>query len=198
MISDDFVHGKNFEHGENCVIEPDVVVGNNVTLGHNVILKSGTILGNNVIFGDKSCTTGICYVGNYVNVRTGACISKGVIVEDYAFIGGNVMTSHTKNVHHHRPGMEKRQYITRIGVGAVIGSGTNVMAGVVIGSNVVVGYGSNIVSDLLKTGIYFGNPARYQGDIASEMCVNEAVGWFPFVFQKDRIKKYLPHFQFKD
>lgn len=195
VVSSDFQHGENFKMGENCVIEGDVIVGDNVTLGHNVILKSGTRFGNDINFADNCCTTGICYVGNGVNVRTNSCISKSVIVEDRAFIGAGVMSSHTKNVYHHRPQMEKRQYITRIGVGAVIGSSTNLMAGITIGNNVVVGYGSNVVKDLLDEGVYVGNPAKPFGEIGWGMRVEIPEGWEPYMFSKEMLNKYLPYYR---
>jgi len=195
MISEDFKHGKNFKYGEQCVIEPDVVVGDNVKLGHHVVLKSGTRFGNNIDFADFCCTTGICYVGNDVNVRTRSCISKSVIVEDRAFIGAGVMTSHTKNVYHHRPNMEKRQHITRIGMGAIIGSSTNMRAGITIGDNVIVGYSSNVVKDCIEKGIYIGNPVKKVTDLTTDLLVDYPDNWKPYTFSQEMLNKYLPFYK---
>ena len=195
MIAKDFKHGKNFKCGEHCVIEPDVIVGENVKLGHHVVLKSGTRFADNIDFADYCCTTGICYVGNDVNVRTRSCISKSVIVEDRAFIGAGVMTSHTKNVYHHRTKMEKRQHITRIGMGAIIGSSTNMVAGTTIGDNVIVGYASNVVKDCIEKGIYVGNPAKRIMDLTPELIVEYPSNWKPYKFTKEMLQKYLPYFK---
>lgn len=191
-IAEDFKHGRNFEMGEFCVIEPDVIVGDDVKLGHQVVIKAGTRFGNRIDFADYCCTTGICYVGNDVNVRTRSCISKSVIVEDRAFIGAGVMTSHTKNVYHYRPQMKKIQHITRIGMGAIIGSSTNIMAGITIGNNVIVGYASNVVKDLLEEGIYVGNPAKKIAELTPELHVEYPKNWKPYTFSKEILEKYLP------
>jgi len=42
----------------------------------------------------------------------------------------------------------------------VIGSGAKLVAGVTIGPNVIIGAGAVVTRDLLKEGIYVGNPAR--------------------------------------
>lgn len=194
FFAEDFRYGKDFDYGYNCVIEPDVIVGDNVKLGHNVVLKSGTRFGDNIDFADYCCTTGICYVGNGVNIRTRSCISKSVIIEDKAFIGAGVMSSHTKNVYHHRPKMPKKQLIARIGVGAIVGSSTNLMAGIEIGANVVVGYCSNVVKDLLEEGIYVGNPAKRVMDLPKEWRVQIPDNYKQHEFPRAMLEKYLPYY----
>ena len=178
--------------GKYCVLEEDVEIGKNFEIGHHCVLKNGTRIGDNVTLGDYCKTTGLCYIGNNVNVRTDSCISKGVIVEDKAFIGGGVMTSHTRNIHHCRPKMEKCQYITHIGYGAIIGSGTNLSAGVKIGDNVIVGYGSNVLHDLVLQGVYFGNPARFQLNLLPEDFIEIPKDYIYHEFTEEELKRYLP------
>lgn len=142
--------------GEFCVIEQDVQIGRNVSIGHHVILKAGTRIGDDVTIADGCMTTGLCIISDNVAIRTGTVISKGVIIEDWAFIGAGVMTSHTRNVTHGRPWLEHKQYVTRIGRGAVIGSRVNMAAGVRVAMGTVVGYGSNILHDCDKPdSVYF-------------------------------------------
>ena len=193
FIEGDAILGRNYSCGYGCVIESDVVVGDNVKLGHNVVLKSGTRFGNNIDFADYCCTTGMCYVGNNVAVRTRSTISKSVIIEDNVFIGAGVMTSHTKNIYHCRPKITRKQLITHIYPGVVIGSHTNLVAGITLGQNVVVGYSSLVVKDLLLSGIYFGHPARYVMDLPEEMKVNLPLDWVPYEFSEDMLRKYLPY-----
>lgn len=193
-IAKDFSPGKNFSIGQYCVIESDVIVGDNVRIGHQVVLKSGTRFANDIDFADYCCTTGLCYVGNNVNIRTRSTISKGVIVEDRAFIGAGVMTSHTKHVSHWRPKMIKQQHITRIGMGAIIGSSVNIMAGIKIMNNVIVGYASNIVQDLLYRGIYVGNPAKIIVlKVSPEMMIQFPKDWSAYEFTQKLLKQYLPY-----
>lgn len=195
-IADDFKHGKNFEHGFGCIIESDVIVGDNVTIGHNVILKSGTRIMNNVNLADGVHTTGICIIGNNVMVRTGSCISKSVIINDYAFIGAGIMSSHTRNVYHGRPNMERKQLITRIGYGCIIGSRTNLTAGVRIEPGIIVGYDSNVTKDLsFKNNIYEGNPAWGKKEIkpGSPWIIDIPEDYKEYEFDKEMLNKYLPY-----
>jgi len=193
VIHTSFIHGDNFKCGENVIIEEDVVVGNDVKLGHNVTLKSGTRVMNEVTFGEYVKTTGLCIVGNHVGVRTGACISKSVIINDWAFIGPGIMTNHTRNVCHGRPLIKEVQLITTIGYGAVIGSMSSLVAGLTIGDNVVIAAGSNIYRDILEPGIYGGVPLRKIKDLDNDFILRRPADYVPYEFSFESLKRYLPH-----
>ena len=197
VITEDFQYGENFQCGHLCIIEADVVVGHDVKLGHNVMLKSGTRVGDRVEIADNCCTTGICLIGNDVMIRTGSCISKSVILNDFVFVGAGVMSSHTKNVYHGRPAMHKRQLITRVGYGAIIGSRVNLMAGVTIASGVIVGYGSNVVGDLLPAqSLFIGNPARFVKSIAgTAWAIDVPPDYEALEFDPALLAKYLPFYR---
>lgn len=198
FVADDFKYGDNFKMGNFCVIESDVIVGDNVELGHYVHLKSGTRMMNDIKFADHCKTTGICIIGNHVNVRTDTCISKSVIVDDWVFIGAGVMSSHTKNVYHGRPRMEKRQLITRIGYGSIIGSRTNLMAGITIAPGIIVGYNSNVVKNLdVPHGIYFGHPAKMVGqlNVNDRWYIQIPDDYIPHEFDAGLLNKYLPFYR---
>lgn len=194
IVEKGVVAGNNVTVGHHCLIDKDVVIGDDVKIGSFCYLKNGTRFGDNIDFADYCKTTGICYVGNNVNIRTGSCISKSVIVEDKVFIGAGIMSSHTKNVYHQRPKMPMKQLITRIGFGAVIGSNTNLSAGIRIGDNVVVGYGSVVTKDILEKGIYVGHPARKLMDLPQEMMIPKPESYTEHQFSKEMIKKYLPYY----
>jgi len=180
--------------GKYCVIEEDVIVGDNVVIGHHCTLKSGTIIGNNVNLGDYVKTTGLCYIGNNVNVRTDSCISKGVIVEDNVFVGGGVMSSHTRFPAHRRTQLTRdmgKQYVTRIGYGSLIGSCVCLGAGVNIVPNTIVGYGSLVLKDISECGVYIGRPAKKISEVPKGWKIKPST-FSPFMFSEERIKKYLP------
>jgi len=195
VIDKSFIHGRNFRIGAFSIIEADVVVGDDVKIGHHCVLKSGTRFGDNIDFADYCKTTGICYVGNDVNIRTGSCISKSVIVEDKAFIGAGIMSSHTKYVDHHRPDMPKRQFITRIGFGSIIGSSVNLSAGVNICDNAIIGYGSLVMKDVLEPAIYVGSPLRKLADIPPEYYIEKPVDYAEHKFDAIMLEKYLPFYR---
>ena len=155
-----FKCGSNFKMGNYCIIEKDVVVGDDVKLGHNVMLKKGTRFGSGIDFADYCVTTGACWVGNNFAARTGAILSKSVIVEDNVFYGPGTVTNHTKHVSHMRPNMRKEQLLTIIGFGSIIGTQVSIVAGVTINPLSIIGGGSVVVKDLKSEGIYIGNPAK--------------------------------------
>ncbi|MFA5400922.1 MAG: hypothetical protein WC169_06970 [Dehalococcoidia bacterium] len=190
-IHDSFIHGTNFKYGFNVIIEKDVIVGDNVTLGHNVTLKSGTRVMNDVEIADYVMTTGICIIGNGVGIRTAACISRSVIINDNAFIGPGIMTNHTKNVMHKR-NLKEVQLITNIGYGAVIGSMASLIAGLTIGDNIVIAAGSNVIRDVVEPGIYGGNPVRKLKDIDPSYVLKKPANYKNYEFDQDMLKKYLP------
>jgi len=190
-IHSSFVHGANFKCGGNVIIEEDVVVGDNVKLGHNVTLKSGTRIMNGVDLADYVKTTGICIIGNGVGARTGACISKSVIINDNVFIGPGIMTNHTKNVMHRR-NLKEVQLITRIGYGAVIGSLSSLVAGLTVGDNVVIAAASNVYKDILEAGVYGGNPVKKIKDIDPAFVLKRPADYKEYEFDQELLRKYLP------
>ncbi len=200
-IAKDFRHGSDFEHGLQCIIDPDVVVGDDVRLGHRVHLASGTRVLDDVEIADDCVTTGISLLGNHVRVRTGSCISKAVIVDDWCFIAAGIMSSHTKNIDHARPRASKRQLITRFGYGSIIGSRTNISAGVSVASGAIVGYGSQVVVDLeVANGVYYNDPhpwATLQRELAPDnpYYIEVAAGYVPHEFDAELLGRYLPHYR---
>ena len=195
VIDKSFIHGRNFRIGAFSIIEADVVVGDDVKIGHHCVLKSGTRFGDNIDFADYCKTTGICYVGNDVNIRTGSCISKSVIVEDKAFIAGDLMSSHTKHLYHHRPDVPKRQLITRIGYGAIIGSRVCLSAGVNICDGAIIGYGSLVTKDITEPMVYIGSPVRKLNYLPRGYWIPKPKDYKEHEFSKEMLSKYLPYYR---
>lgn len=197
-IAKDFVHGAGFEHGLQCIIDADVVVGDDVKLGHRVHLASGTRVLNDVEIAGDCVTTGIALLGNHVRVRTGSCISKSVIVDDWCFIAAGIMSSHTKNVYHGRPRAPKAQLVTRYGYGSIIGSRTNTSAGVTVSPGSIVGYGSQVVVDLATPhGVYYNNPQPYatlQSVLTPDnpFYIDVPDDYVAHQFDPELLRKYLP------
>jgi acetyltransferase-like isoleucine patch superfamily enzyme len=200
-IAGDFRHGDGFEHGLQCIIEPDVVVGNDVTLGHRVHLSSGTRILDDVDIADDCVTTGISLIGNHVRVRTGSCISKAVIIDDWCFVAAGIMSSHTKNIDHARPNAPQRQLVTRFGYASVIGSRTNTSAGVTIAPAAVVGYGSHVVTDLeTANAVYYNDPHPWatlqrELDPGNPYYVDVPADYAPHEFDAELLARYLPHYR---
>lgn len=198
FIGKDVIVGDNVTIGNHCTILKDVIVGNNCKIGNRCLLKSGTRFANNVVFADLCSTTGICYLGNNVSVRTASCISKSVIVEDWAFIGAGIMSSHTRFPAHGRTNVTKdmgKQYITRIGYGSLIGSRVNLGAGIEIVDFTIVGYRALVVKSISEAGIYVGSPAKKIAELPKGWKLPKPKNYEPHTFSKEMLKKYLPHYE---
>lgn len=195
-ISGDFKCGKNLTLGHDVIIEKDVRVGNNVKIGHRATLKSGTIIGDNAIFDDHCITTGACYIGNNVNIRTGAIISRATIAEDYSFIGPGVITNHTKNVNHGRKDRIKDvQLLTYIGYGSILGSQASILAGVTIAPLAIIGGGAVVVKDLSEEGVFVGHPAQKKIPLPEEYRMELPDDAGSMYLKKeilDHFKRYMP------
>lgn len=192
VIGDNVRFGDNVTLGHHVVIEDDVVLGDNVKLGNHVVLKSGTRFGSHIDFADFCCTTGLSIVGNYVNVRTGAVVSKGVIIQDCAFIGPGVMTNHTKNVTHRRAHIAKDQYVTSIGYGSVVGSTVSMVAGLHMPANVFIGAGAVVVKPITEPGIYVGYPLKRLKDVPSSLALQVPDNYQEHRFDPALVERYLP------
>lgn len=199
-IGNDVIIGSDTTIGNHCVILKDIKIGHDCKIGNQCFIKSGTVFANNVEFADKCMTTGICYLGNHVAVRTASCISRSVIIEDWTFIGAGIMSSHTRfPVHGRSEGMKDmgRQYITRIGYGCLIGSRTNFGAGVEICDYTIIGYNSGVIKSIKEPGIYVGNPAKKIAELPGKWIIAKPKGYEPYNFPREKLKKYLPHYSWE-
>ncbi len=105
--------GKNFEHGQFCVIEKDVVIGDDTVIGHNVVIREGTKIGNSAVIGDNSIIGkqplrskrsifktdkkyepaslgNECLIGAHVVVYVGTMIANNVLLADSAAVREDV------------------------------------------------------------------------------------------------------------
>lgn len=130
-----------------------------------------------------------------LNRARGTTISRSVIIEDNVFIGPGIMTNHTKHVVHIRPNLEKRQLITHIGYGAIIGSDVSMIVGVRIGDNVIIGASALVTKDVLEPGIYIGNPLRKLKNLPKEYYIEKPEDYIEYTFPKEMLKKYLPYYR---
>ena len=151
-------------------------------MGSLAVIGEGCQIDESVIF------TGACWIGNNVSIRPGAIISRGTVIEDWVFIGPGVITNHTKHVDWGRDA-RARQYVTYIGFGSILGSGTVVVAGCNLGHHSIVGAGSVVTKDLEGEGLYLGNPARFMRELKPEEYVNKPHE--NAMYRKGEIYRYL-------
>jgi len=200
-IAKDFAHGAGFDHGLQCIIDPDVVVGADVRLGHRVHLASGTRVLDDVEIADDCVTTGICLIGNHVRVRTGSCVSKSVIVDDWCFIAArHHELAHQE--HRSRPSAGAQapaHHPLRLRLGDRQPGPTRAPASP--SPSAIVGYGSHVVLDLeVPNAVYYNKPnpwAELQFELAPDnpAYIEIPAGYVPHEFDPALLTKYLPHYR---
>jgi len=146
-------------------INPDVKLGPGVKLSKFINLY-GCEIGENTKIGafveiQKNAT-----VGKNCKISSHTFICEGVTIEDDAFIGHNVAfindTYPRATAAEGQLQTEKDWKVERTLVkkGASIGSGSTILANVVIGEKAIVGAGSVVTKDVPANAIVAGNPAR--------------------------------------
>lgn len=126
------------EIGENCFVGPFVEIQKNVKIGKNCKIQSHSFICELVSIGDH------CF------------ISHGVKFVNDTFIKG-------------KPAGGKRALWGETKIGNHVSIGTNAtILPVNITDDVVIGAGAVVTKDIVKKGVYAGNPARFIKDIEQE------------------------------
>jgi acetyltransferase-like isoleucine patch superfamily enzyme len=120
------------------------------------------------------CTIGSdCFIGPFVEIQRSVTIGDATRIQSHAFIcefvtiGANCFIGHGVMFINDLfssggpAGGDKTKWMpTTIGNHVSIGSNATILP-VTIADNIVIGAGSVVTKDLLKPGIYAGNPARF-------------------------------------
>lgn len=138
----------------------DVTFGENVTVVQPVNLY-GCVIGDGT------------FVGPFVEIQRGAVIGKRCKIQSHAFvcdlvtIGDDCVVSHGVMFINDLfktggPANQNRDLwaSTKIGSHVSIGTNSTILA-VTICDRVVIGAGSVVTKDIMKPGIYAGNPAKF-------------------------------------
>ena len=130
--------------GKNCKIwHPEKSVLLNATCGDDCTIHAPVWIGDGV------------RIGNRCRIQAFAFLPSGVSLGDDVFIGPHVTFTNDKY-----PPSEKRKWQrTLVLHGAVIGAGSTILPGVVIGHGAVVGAGSVVTRDVPAGHTVYGNPA---------------------------------------
>lgn len=147
MIIKKKVSIKNVKFGDNVeIIEPvnlyGCEIGNNCFIGPYVEIQRNTKIGDNTKVSSHS------FICELVKIGKNCFVSHGVMFVNDLFKLGKLQRK------------PKEWLPTNIGDNVLIGSNSTILP-VKIVSGCVIGAGSVVTKDLLKKGIYFGNPAKF-------------------------------------
>jgi acetyltransferase-like isoleucine patch superfamily enzyme len=158
---------------EYCCIAPDVKLGKDVRLSKFINLY-GCEIGDETKIGAFVEIQKNARIGRRCKISSHTFVCEGVTIEDHVFIGHSVTFINdsypraTTNGGHLQTEKDWKVERTLIKRGASIGSGSTILANVVIGENSIVGAGSVVTRDVPPDVIVVGNPARVLRSIPAE------------------------------
>lgn len=160
----------------------NLVVGSDCVLCPGVVLYTGTEIGNNNLLGDfcsirEECKTGdrclisrnvsINYnteIGNNTKIMDNTHITGNMVIGNHVFISALVVTTNDNT-------MGRENYDEGHVKGAVIeddvtiGAAANILPGVIIGKNAIVGASALVTKDVPENKVVMGIPARVVRDV---------------------------------
>jgi acetyltransferase-like isoleucine patch superfamily enzyme len=146
-------------------ITPDVKLGRDVKLSKFINLY-GCEIGDNTKIGAFVEIQKNAKVGKRCKISSHTFICEGVTIEDNVFVGHSVTfindsyprATTTEGKLQTQDDWEVER--TQVKKGASIGSGSTILANVLIGENAIVGAGSVVTKNVPANAIVAGNPAK--------------------------------------
>ena len=140
-------------------------IGKNFQTGNKVNIREMNSIGNDVSVGTLSVIEHHVEIGNNVRIHSQVFIPEYSVLEDYTWLGPNVVLTNAK--YPLSPGVKENLKGPIIKKKAKIGANSTILPGVVIGQNALVGAGSVVTRDVPGNGVVVGNPAKLIKDISS-------------------------------
>lgn len=156
--------------GENCVLCPGVVLYTGTSLGHNNLLgdycsiREECKIGNNCLISRNVSVNYNTMIGNDTKIMDNTHITGNMKIGDHVFISTLVATTNDNT-------MGREDYNEEHICGAIIddyvtiGAAANILPGVVIGNNAMVGAGALVTKNVPENKVVMGVPARIIRDV---------------------------------
>ena len=143
-----------------AVIYAGVQAGADTVIGHHTLLRSFVTVGEDTQLGHNLTIERAARIGDGVRCSPGSHITSSCVLADRVFLGAGVRTVNDRELIWREAGREPELVPPRFERGAKVGSGSVVLAGVVIGENALVGAGSVVTRDVPAGATAYGVPAR--------------------------------------
>ena len=158
--------GKNTVVSKTAIIENYCIIGDDCFIGNYVVMRPNTKIGNRTVVGHLTVFEGDCTVGDDCLIHAQCHITKGAVIEDKVFIAPMFCGANDQDMLHQRRHL--KEFVPKgytIKHGARIGIGVLVLPGLIIGENSVVGVGSVVTRNIPSGTKWYGNPAKYRGEV---------------------------------
>lgn len=135
-------------------------IGAGTAVGHHTLLRSFVTVGDGTQLGHHLTIERGTRIGTQVRCSPGSHITSSCELADRVFLGAGVRTVNDRDLIWRHPSREPELVPPRFADGARIGSGSVILAGVLIGEDALVGAGSVVTRDIPARSIAYGVPAR--------------------------------------
>jgi acetyltransferase-like isoleucine patch superfamily enzyme len=143
-----------------AVIYAGARVGDETVVGHHSLLRSFVGIGSRSQLGHGLTVERATQIGRDVRCSPLTHITSSTVVADRVFLGAGVRTINDKQLIWRDPDRDPQLAPPRFEEGCRVGSGSTILAGVVIGAHALVGAGSVVTRDVPPDAVAFGVPAR--------------------------------------
>ncbi len=139
--------------GDGTIVSPMAVlyvgttIGCDCLIGDSASIREGCTIGDRCVIGRHVTIHYDARIGNDVRLLDGAHVTGGCVIGDGCFFGPGVLTSNDRNIDLH-------EYAHRgitppvFGKRVMVGTGANILAGVTVGDDAVIGVGAVVVDDV--------------------------------------------------
>jgi len=156
-----------------AVVEDGAELGPGTRVWHFAHVREGARIGADCILGKGVYVDEGVTIGDRVKVQNNASIYDGATIEDGVFVGPHVCFTNDRHPRAINPdGSLKSADDWELGrilvrLGASLGAGSILIAGVTIGRWALVAAGSVVTRDVPDYGLVAGNPARLAGYVCT-------------------------------
>ncbi|HEY1619577.1 MAG TPA: hypothetical protein VGG25_18285 [Streptosporangiaceae bacterium] len=143
-----------------AVVYAGVELAAGAVVGHHTLLRSFVTVGANTQLGHHLTVERMSHIGASVRCSPGSHLTSSCVLADRVFLGAGVRTVNDRELIWRDPDRQPDLRPPRFEVGARVGSGSVILAGITIGANALVGAGSVVTRDIPPGSVAYGVPAR--------------------------------------